>query len=590
MTKRHRSILESREIAIDCVFWLIVFLLAALAMQLLSFPSSNGDRQALASDEFTTPIPTGQVGGTYSTGGQLRTVTDTYASVNLVANGGCEEMLATNNWVSWAEVAVGGTTITEGNVVGEYHNGTNAVKFTSAEIASNVYKQFTVVPYRTYTFTFFTRGDGSVQGRYHVWDVSNPGYLLGFTNTGVTSTSYAAVTNTFTTPAGCVTVRIMLFGSTSGTGTVYYDDLSCYPTTGLCSVEDGKLKFAGGKASPGWGDPGVWWPAVARTSGLTVRGTLNQAATTTIGAFGFDAGTSGAVSAGFSTAASAVLNFTDSADRNIGTYAAETDYPLAVQAGVSKWFAYVSESGVWKLRYISHLNVSDATIYPALSGNTAALTLDNLDVRIRPLPVPLASDSFDRADGALGSTDGQGHTEMNGGGLKTWNTFGGTLQVCGNAVTNTSLSNLSYAGLDCLTPNVIVMASIYETNAAYGALWAKLSGTLGYSNSITARVLTNNVYYLRKYVNGVVTTVSGGAATYSNGSRLMLICDGSEVRLYYNNVYIVSGTVSDVEILNNKIHGIGIYNDVAGSTANIDNCVIFARGNEGQYSYMGDRR
>lgn len=441
MTQRHRSIMESERLASHCVAWLIVLLLAALASQLLGFPGANGDRQALVEDEFTTPISAGQVGGTYSTGGQLRTVTDAESKA---------------------------------------------------------------------------------------------------------------------------------------------------------SVVEGKLSFSGGKDTPAAGDPGVWWPAVTRANGLTVRGTLNQSATTTVGAFGFDADTSGTVSAGFSTAASGVLNFTDSAARNIGSYAAATDYPMAVQAGVSKWFAYLSESGIWKLKYISFLNVSDATIYPVLSGNTAAITLDDLDVRIRPLPVPLASDSFNRADGALGTTDGQGHAEMNGGAGVAWTVTDAGIQVYGNAFTNNTQGTHQGAYVTTPTPNIIAMADVYGTTDTYPGFWLRSDGVrlnnagcdgLWISINILSSGKTFNVC---TFVNNVFTAVSGVAISYVNGATATVILDGTEVRTYYNNAYVATTTVNESSINNNTMHGFGMASTTG--TIYMDNFVLYARGNEGQYSYMGDRR
>jgi len=192
MTKRHRSILESREIAIDCVFWLIVFLLAALAMQLLSFPSSNGDRQAIVSDTFDTPIAAGEVGGTYSTGGQLRTVTDTYASVDIVSKGEFE-ILGSGVFAGWTETSTswGTSVIGEGNGAGEFHGGTNACKMTMGDTALISYQNLTTVVGYTYTLSFWTRGDGSVGGKYKV------GTVIAETATGVTGTDYVQITTNF---------------------------------------------------------------------------------------------------------------------------------------------------------------------------------------------------------------------------------------------------------------------------------------------------------------------------------------------------------------------------------------------------------
>ena len=58
-----------------------------------------------------------------------------------------------------------------------------------------------------------------------------------------------------------------------------------------------------------------------------------------------------------------------------------------------------------------------------------------------------------------------------------------------------------------------------------------------------------------KYVAGTYTEVSATATTYSAGAKLEVRCIDTEVRVFYNNVHVVTGTVSNAGIINNTLHG-----------------------------------
>ena len=59
-------------------------------------------------------------------------------------------------------------------------------------------------------------------------------------------------------------------------------------TENKISIADGKLTFSGGKASPAWGDPAIWYPSVARAAGKNMIVESTEASTAEM-QYGFDA-------------------------------------------------------------------------------------------------------------------------------------------------------------------------------------------------------------------------------------------------------------------------------------------------------------
>ena len=79
-----------------------------------------------------------------------------------------------------------------------------------------------------YVLRFWTRGDGSAQGRYRVEALGHAAwqYLTPLTYTGVSGTDWAEVECTFTTPVGVTAIRLWLYGPDAkglAPGTAYFD-------------------------------------------------------------------------------------------------------------------------------------------------------------------------------------------------------------------------------------------------------------------------------------------------------------------------------------------------------------------------------
>jgi len=125
----------------------------------------------------------------------------------------------------WIEDIAGGGTITDEVV--KIHSGAHAANLTENAGESILKQAFTVVAETNYRLTFWTRGDTAVGGQYAVYDVTNAGDILVKTNTDKITAVYEKITYDFATPAGCVSVRVLLYSPSAAAGNAYFDDVSC---------------------------------------------------------------------------------------------------------------------------------------------------------------------------------------------------------------------------------------------------------------------------------------------------------------------------------------------------------------------------
>lgn len=126
-----------------------------------------------------------------------------------------------------------GTTVIETSIV---HDGAKSAKLTGA--SSYIYQDFYVKAGAIVTLKYWTRGDGTNAGRIQIYRVNSPAAdIVATKSTGVTGTTWTEVTETFTVPAGCYTVRVYLHSPDVAGGIAYFDDLTMtYP--GLMCLHD----------------------------------------------------------------------------------------------------------------------------------------------------------------------------------------------------------------------------------------------------------------------------------------------------------------------------------------------------------------
>jgi len=99
----------------------------------------------------------------------------------------------------------------------------------------------------------------------------------------------------------------------------------------MMAISGGRLTIAGGKASPAWGDPGIWYGAISRVAGRALLLDLNIADVTNSCEFGWDTAAAGAISAHALRFASDAVNVYagGAAGPVIATPVDATEYQLA---------------------------------------------------------------------------------------------------------------------------------------------------------------------------------------------------------------------------------------------------------------------
>ncbi len=293
-------------------------------------------------------------------------------------------------------------------------------------------------------------------------------------------------------------------------------------TESKLSIVGGVLNVAGGKTAPTSGDPGVWYPAQTRVAGkaLFLRDTtttFNSGAT-----IGWDDNQSGAshphgiVHLSPGTGFNNVSAFHYFLPASLGT-----EYRWCFVLRASGCFVFYRLPGeLWMLGWID-ARTNTATMYPGIANYDAVLTADSILIPAQLwLPVPIASDSFTRADGALGVTDGAGHAEANGGSGKAWVFDSGTWVVATNKAVGTPAAG----------SEVIVNGAFgADTDWTKGTGWAIATGvataTLASADlSQTAAPLVAGTWYLTSFAAssqtaGTVGLVLGSAANPTHNTN-----------------------------------------------------------------------
>jgi len=135
-------------------------------------------------------------------------------------------------WDSWNEVAGDGALANETTNV---HGGSDAAKLTAGASANTWIWQGD--PSQTAgdigCVSFWTRGDGTNDGRVTIKDQTNGTNIVASQSTGVTGTSYEQVTWFFEVPATCTSVRIFFECPSVNGGICYYDDVSWKVVSGV---------------------------------------------------------------------------------------------------------------------------------------------------------------------------------------------------------------------------------------------------------------------------------------------------------------------------------------------------------------------
>lgn len=161
----------------------------------------------------------------------------------LIVNGGFETAGVGDPdfFGTWLEYAGTGAIANEAT---NFRSGAHAVKLSYVASSSYIRQPVTVTAGASYYVSFWTRGDGTHQGQYRIYDVTNAAWIAAAIDTGVTGTDYALVSGTFTAPAGCTGASLYLYSPISAAGDAYFDDVSIKQIT-TASINNGGFDTLG---------------------------------------------------------------------------------------------------------------------------------------------------------------------------------------------------------------------------------------------------------------------------------------------------------------------------------------------------------
>lgn len=282
----------------------------------------------------------------------------------------------------------------------------------------------------------------------------------------------------------------------------------------------------------------------------------------------------------FKAGISSVSVYENGLDINVGTITPTQEHTASIILRDLGAFYLIKgySSANYILLYATN-TINGTAIHPLYSPLDAATVFSADDIRFQKRAIilsPLASDSFNRADGAIGSTDGAGTPETGGSGL-AWAADAGTFTIA----TNKAKASVLAGGIAITTvaaSSVNVMVEMEVTRAAGDA--GMILRYVDASNYVRAIHNGTNVQ-LVKVVAGTPTTLINTAAAHVAGARLIVSADLTKFRVYYNNAFIgTEQTISDAALQTSG--KIGIY--TGDLTNTFDNFVAWARGNEGQYA------
>jgi len=349
-------------------------------------------------------------------------------------------------------------------------------------------------------------------------------------------------------------------GSVNGTpASDGYNTRTVVDTDSKLSISGSKLNIAP-RLTPAWGDPLIRYAAVAQQAGRVFIVGLN-ASVIADSQIGFSKTTGGDMGAGhyYYLLNSQILVRQGGANVSVGpVLITNTDYQMCVVERATGCFYFI-KGGIYTTRKLLWISATTSDpLYPAVFNSSATFASNGILLpRTLWLPQPLASDSFTRANGALGDTDGAGHAETtglgSGGSEKVWTSQIGTVQINGNAAIASALvGGAAIATVPCGEPDVMITGALTRGTDTGGLILRYVDA----DNYIYA-VHDGANAELHKVVGGVDTALVDVAAAYGAGNKLRVTADGTKFRLYYNDTFIgTEQTIADAALQTSGLHGV----------------------------------
>jgi hypothetical protein len=342
------------------------------------------------------------------------------------------------------------------------------------------------------------------------------------------------------------------------------------------TVTAGELFLNGGSGA--WNQTGGWYtPAIIRAAGLVLAFDLRGANFNTALA-GFtaagDANFTGYNNVGielFSTPTIAARRTSDATSPLLYNLVNATQYRVYVVLRSTGRYIFLRVAGVTKLLHWDDWD-NTASLYVGAT-HFAAIAVSYLGNITVPSGryyrvTALASDSFNRTDGAVGATDGAGHAEANSGGGLTWTDRVGSFAVSSDAAVGTLDGGLAVSTVNAGTADVVleVKATVAGGVAGGVARWTDANNHLRFYHDGTNAVLD-------QVLAGSVTTLKTQAMAYAAGAPIRLALDGQVPTLWYNEIRTTTTPTSANAALTATAHG--LYTTHAGNS--LENFLAFPR-------------
>lgn len=178
----------------------------------------------------------------------------------------------------------------------------------------------------------------------------------------------------------------------------------------------------------------------------------------------------------------------------------------------------------WTLAFVEAVSTGDSR--PHILHNTTVATMPVWCVPQQLwTPPAIASDSFNRADGAAGSTDGAGHAEGSSGSGIAWQALtGATLAIASNKFTATSAPGV----VDCGTAEIVATADMDANASGHGVVIRATDESNYWIVLLTTTALTIN-----QVTGGSLTERATVAVTGGTGERVEVVASGNTIRAFH---------------------------------------------------------
>lgn len=345
-------------------------------------------------------------------------------------------------------------------------------------------------------------------------------------------------------------------------------------TAGTLTIDNGDAYFNGGTGS--MSGQLIAYSSITRSAGLALAARFTLLSTATGGKsaiIGFGSATTGTPTGAVAYISGDLIYVRATSSTPVARVELNTEYIIIVVLRAIGMFLFI-KGGFWRDYTLLYQEESNATATLIPQINNANHIMRARWARTPALawsPVLVVSDSFNRANGALGSTDGAGGVETGGSGL-AWQDSVGTWAISSNAAAASALSGgVAIATVDAGTPNLLFSLR----------LLARAGGEIGMvlryvdsSNYIRCYHDGTNVK-LDKIVAGSVTNVASVAVAFTANRRAHVAINGNDIVISYPTDTSVGSTVYTVtDAALQTGTRIGLYTTNTGST--FDYCYAFA--------------